>query len=744
MNELAVKIIWYVLVFSGVALMVYNIFLYFLFIKYVTKIKNLQSKKFFLYFPFVLLILFLVGYLLVGIMSDPDLIMSGILFGGSVYVFLLLIVIRGIVNRILENDKLLQLRYDDMRSSIVRLTQDANFVLYVNLSEDKIIERTGKYLADEAPDSYSGFLMQIRDFLIERIHSEHESQFTRESLLKSFEEGHHHQSEIILIRRGDSPTFVKLEAELAKQPETGNIMAFISEHDYNEEMVNEVIIDNVLEEQFDLVAYIRDHTYQIVVKNPTAKNLPALDSGDFNDYLDEIIGPMVEDREILKALSPETVLCELATHKEHEAVVVLNGEEVSYKEFSFYLIDENSKFFLLLIKDITKEHQEQAQLNDRLHHALAESKRATEAKSLFFSNMSHDIRTPMNAIVGFVELSKATDDIRLIKKYLDQVESSSQHLLALINDILVMSRIESGKMELVTVDTDLNDVGKDIYNIFHLQMEKKGLAFSVSVEAEHPYVSCDKNRLNRVLTNLTNNAYKFTKSGSVSVTIRETGIQGDFAHFEIRVKDTGVGMAPEFAERIYNAFERERISDVENIQGSGLGMAIAKSIVTLMGGSIALETELGKGSEFIISVSFELLHHAYRRLAKEKADYSKFEGIRVLLAEDNEINREIAKLILAQHRIEVVEAHNGAEAYELLDDRFAMLLTDIQMPVMNGYELARKIRAESDRKDLPIIAMTADAFQEDIDRAMEAGMNEVVTKPIDQDKLFAAMLSVLK
>ena len=159
-------------------------------------------------------------------------------------------------------------------------------------------------------------------------------------------------------------------------------MAFISEHDYNEEMVKEVIIDNVLEEQFDLVAYIRDHTYQIVVKNPTAKDLPALDSGDFNDYLDEIIGPMVEDREILKALSPETVLCELATHKEHEAVVVLNGEEVSYKEFSFYLIDENSKFFLLLIKDITKEHQEQAQLNDRLHHALAESKRATEAKGL--------------------------------------------------------------------------------------------------------------------------------------------------------------------------------------------------------------------------------------------------------------------------------------------------------------------------------------------------------------------------
>ena len=725
--------------------MVFNIYFYFRFIRKISKTKSEKRKMILVYIPFVLLVLFLIGYLLVGIFGSPDIIMSSILFGGSIYVFVLLIVIHEIVERILESDKILTSRYADMLDRVKRLTDDANFVLYVNLTKDLIIEKSGNTTIGDNEKSYTGFLKSLQNLLIQKIKTVDEGSFTCEGLIKKFNEGHNNVYEIILINRDGKPTFVKLEADILRQPKTGNIMAFINEKDYNEEIVDEVIVENILEKQYDFVAYLRDNSYRILAQNNSATSLPLEKEGEFSQYVESILKPIIKDANQINSLLLTNVLNEIEHNGSFETILTLNDGEIHYKQYSFYLADEQSKFLILLVSDITKEHEEQIELNNQLEDALIESKRAAQAKTIFFSNMSHDIRTPMNAIISFVELAMKSDDQAVVKQYLEKVESASEHLLSIINDVLEMSRIESGKMELINVETDLKEVSKGLYDIFHLLMEKKGLEYKVDFDVKHPYVLCDKNRLNRVLLNIINNAYKFTNSGSVIVSIREESIKDNIVAFKFSVKDTGVGMSPEFSKKIYNAFERDHTVEAQNIQGTGLGMAICKAIVSLMGGEIELKTEPGKGSEFVISVSFEAtqVNAVKEEETKVENDLSRLKGIRALLTEDNEINREIINLLLEQVGVSLVETVNGKEAYERLDDSFDILLTDIQMPEMNGYELAKKVRTESQYKNIPIIALTANAFKEDIDKAIENGINEVVTKPINTEELYAKLLDVL-
>ncbi len=745
MNEKALKIIIYTMIFIGIALMIVNIVLYLGFIKKVNKIKNLKNKSFLLYFPFTLLILFLIGYILVSIISKPDIVVSSILFGGSIYVFVLLIVIYNIVNRVADNDKLLRLRYNDMRTSIARLTQNSNFVIYVNLTNDLIIEKTGAYAAALKANKYTDFLKELRTTFIEKFNDNNENLFTRDGLIEQYNHGHTKAEEIVLINRNNKPFFVKLEAELAIQPETNNIMAFIVERDYNHETVNDIITNEVLEEQYDSIFYFHNSNYQVLVSNSKSL-LPTNAEGDFNEFIDTVLKPISQNTEQLDLIRPEYVLNIINGTKDvYETVLVLDNGTTKYKKCSFYSIHTHTNVFIMIVNDITEEHIEQAKLNDRLSKALIEANKATKAKSIFFSNMSHDIRTPMNAIVGFAELSKETDDINVIRDYLNKISASSKHLLEIINEILEMSRIESGKMELIDVECNLNDIMNDIYNMFYIQMEAKNLKYTINKDIKHPNIICDKNRLNRVLINLINNAYKFTKEGSVIVSVKEEGIIDNYATFKFSVKDTGIGMNEEFSKKIYNAFERERTQDVENIQGTGLGMAITKSIVDMMNGTIDLKTEYQKGSEFIVTVSFKL---SDKKTNKEndidiKNSYHKLENINALVAEDNEINREIIRIILSNYNINMIEAVNGKEAYDLLSDKIDIILTDIQMPVMNGYEFANKVRTESNYKDIPILALTADAFKDDYDKAMNVKINDVVTKPIDMDDLFKKMLKVL-
>ncbi|MBQ9521868.1 MAG: response regulator [Oscillospiraceae bacterium] len=528
--------------------------------------------------------------------------------------------------------------------------------------------------------------------------------------------------------------------------------------------------------------------------------------------------------------------------------------------------------------------------SDTLREAARIAEKSSAAKSEFLSNMSHDIRTPMNAIIGFTNLAlrNPTDTERVVE-YLGKIQASSSHLLALINDVLEMSRIESGKIELDETLCSLPEILHDLNTIIIGQVEAKRQELTMdALDVVNENVYCDKLRLNQVLLNLLSNAVKYTPAGGkISVrVIQRTNEHDGYADYEIRVKDTGIGMSPEFAKKVFDAFEREKTSTVSGIQGTGLGMAITKSIIDLMNGSIRVETEPGKGSEFIVDVSMRVetsgvrdrhipelnglralvvdddfhtcdsttkllaqlgmrsdwtlsgkeavlrakhaneskdhfkvflidwklpdlngieavrqiraavgsdvpillmtaydwpsikdeaiaagvngfcnkplflseLHSAMMRVigktdsaenrVEDKTPPVNFEGRRLLLVDDIEMNREIAVAVLEMNGFEVEEARDGTEAVEKVTNAapsyYDAVLMDIQMPVMNGYEAARTIRAsDSPNATIPIVAMTANAFDEDKKAAYDAGMNGHVAKPIDIEKLMKVLGKIL-
>ena len=542
--------------------------------------------------------------------------------------------------------------------------------------------------------------------------------------------------------------------------------------------------------------------------------------------------------------------------------------------------------YILVMSDRTADKK----INQALSEAVRAAETANRAKSTFLSNMSHDIRTPMNAIIGFTTLAVSNmDDKERVQDYLSKILASGNHLLSLINDILDMSRIESGKIHLEETETNLSDVLHDLKTIVSGQIHAKQLELYMdAMDVTDEDVYCDKTRLNQVLLNLLSNAIKFTPAGgTVSVRLRQLpGTRKDREQYEIRVKDNGIGMSPEFAKKIFDPFERERSSTVSRIQGTGLGMAITKNIVDMMGGTIEIRTEPGKGTEFIIRVALRVQpeHHRAERIteleglkalvvdddfntcdsvtkmlvrvgmrsewtlsgkeavlrARQSMDLGDafhayiidwclpdmngievtrqirslgdgtpiiiltaydwadieaeakaagvtafcskpmfmsdlretlltalgqsqtetddsvlpggspdFRGKHILLAEDNELNREIAVEILSKYGFVVDTAENGVEAVKKIKESkpgdYDLVLMDVQMPLMDGGEATRQIRALPDPAlaKIPILAMTANAFEEDRKSALECGMNGFLSKPINIEELIAALSSLL-
>ena len=415
-----------------------------------------------------------------------------------------------------------------------------------------------------------------------------------------------------------------------------------------------------------------------------------------------------------------------------------------------------------MIKIEKETNQKLNKLRVAAEDALKVAESASKAKSTFLSNMSHDIRTPMNAIIGFATL--ALDDIRDGKKvedYLSKILSSSKHLLGLINDILDMSRIESGKVVLEEQETDLVTTLQELQSIMEGQAKERKLKLHVDYSnLRDRHVYCDKTRLNQVMFNLLANAVKFnSEGGSIWLTMSQlepTCEVEDRAIYEIRVKDTGIGMDKEFIKHIFEPFERERTSTVSKIQGTGLGMAITKNIVDMMGGTIEVESQKGVGTEFIIRLELRLQAEAGAANEEGAKQHGHAEGVaefagkRLLLAEDNELNREIACMLLSKYGFVIDTAENGQEAVDLVaasaPDYYDLVLMDIQMPVMDGHEATRRIRNLEDKElaKVPVVAMTANAFDEDRKAAKECGMNGFISKPINMQEVVQALRMCLQ
>jgi signal transduction histidine kinase/ActR/RegA family two-component response regulator/PAS domain-containing protein len=385
--------------------------------------------------------------------------------------------------------------------------------------------------------------------------------------------------------------------------------------------------------------------------------------------------------------------------------------------------------------------------------ALKQAEQASQAKTSFLSNMSHDIRTPMNAIIGYTTLAQYHfEEKERVRDYLEKIATSSNHLLSLINDVLDMSRIESGKVSLENTACNLKQVMEDINTVMIGQIQDKHFHFRMdTAEIQNEDVLCDELRLNQVLLNMLGNAVKYTPDGGeITVSLRqkqECGKTG-YAAYQFCVRDNGIGMSEDFQEHLFEQFSREKNSTVSGIPGTGLGMAITKRIVDMMGGSILVQSRLGEGTEFVINLEFpvaEIPVSAPEAQEKPQEERKTPEIKKLLLAEDNPLNQEIAAEILADYGFEVEIANNGSEAVRMVQNAkpgyYHAVLMDIQMPVMNGYEAARKIRKLDSKSasGIPIIAMTANAFDEDRKNALAAGMNGFVTKPIDVEKLLEAL-----
>ncbi|MDO4197816.1 MAG: ATP-binding protein [Erysipelotrichaceae bacterium] len=399
--------------------------------------------------------------------------------------------------------------------------------------------------------------------------------------------------------------------------------------------------------------------------------------------------------------------------------------------------------------------QQQRIIAEQAHHieltnALVLAEQSSRSKTTFLNNMSHDIRTPMNAITGFTNLAiQHLHEPDLLKDYLSKISVSSAHLLSLINDILDMSRIESGKVEINEKVESLSNMLEAVEDIFQVDSSKKNQTLEFIKDIRHDVVVCDRLRVSQVLINLVSNAVKYTpENGHISVTMTEKeDVDPDKATYEFTVKDDGVGMSEEFAKTIFEPFTREQTSTISGIQGTGLGMAITKNVIDMMKGDISLKTKQGEGSEFTVTLSFKTADES--ELATDTIDSEKekmdFSGKRILLVDDNEMNREIACEILMEVDFEVEMAVDGKDACDKLaasePGYYDLILMDIQMPVMDGYEAAKYIRAMDNKElaNIPIVALSANAFEEDKALSLAAGMNDHIAKPIDIAALFNAL-----
>ena len=467
----------------------------------------------------------------------------------------------------------------------------------------------------------------------------------------------------------------------------------------------------------------------------------------------------------IKAMPANMLTSSLSMHKSSARKVTLS-DFIKDNFFMVLLVSSIvvAAILLTILKLLRKARKAEAaakkaandtqELNAKLQVAVENAESANRAKSTFLFNMSHDIRTPMNAIIGYADLaSRHLDDPAKLEKYMENIQVCGQNLLMLLNNVLDLARIENDKTEM---EYSVSDVDKDFRNciaMFRNQADSKGQTLTVTTHLLHPYVYVDIPHLTEVCTNLVSNAVKYTGAGGTiccDIT-QKPGEKEGWCDTVVTVADNGIGMSQEFQKHIFEPFERERTSTVSKVEGSGIGMGIVKKLVGLMGGTVAVESKIGVGSTFTVTIPCRIASEDETQAKRETnpSDQKCLCGTRILLTEDNDLNAEIATELLQEEGCTVDRAKDGVECVDMLEKAangtYQLILMDIQMPVMNGYDAAKKIRRMDDpqKANIPIIAMTANAFTEDRQAALDAGMNDHIAKPINMNVLVPTLRKYL-
>ncbi len=596
--------------------------------------------------------------------------------------------------------------------------------------------------------------------------------FSREAMMASYEKGNVEISRDTISYFDDgSIRAARVNARLQMNPTNGHMEAILYGLDisdevkkkerYEERLREQITMFHALARDFLNVFLIHPDENQVYILKMDGFVVPGLVRGSTTSYCyDDVLREYVESRVhpddramIYDSWQMLVLQGKLKDTEEYEGNyrTLIDGA-THYYRYRFVRL-EGSNQIIAGFQNIDSIIEGEKQKKETLAKALVAANQSNQAKTTFLNSVSHDIRTPLNAITGFTALAmNHLHDPDMVKNYLGKVTVASNHLLALINDVLDMSRIESGHIELEEKPVSLTHIYQDLETIIQNDIKAKGIHFFGEMkDIAHPTVLLDPMRMKKVLLNILSNAAKFTpEGGEIHFSIEEIGDAADGKGlYQFHIKDTGIGMSKEYITHIFEPFSREETATVSGIPGTGLGMSIASRIVKLMGGTITVTSEVGKGSHFVVTIPATRIVEEIREKENSEEPLEQIiEGKRVLLVEDNELNREICQELLEMAGFTVDTAEDGKIAVEKVREApagtYDVILMDIQMPIMDGYEATREIRClvEGKKAGIPIFALTANAFAEDRRRAIEAGMNGHIAKPIDIPSLMKTLRNV--
>ncbi|MBQ4404737.1 MAG: response regulator [Selenomonadaceae bacterium] len=642
----------------------------------------------------------------------------------------------------------LQTTYMSIGDNFYRANERTLSMFRANLTRNRVEDVQGRDLfgTDSVIRPYSELInLRSANYPIEEERKAFLETFDAENIKARFLRGETEFSMYLFSRRRDGHyCYVNYRAVFTRHPISNEIIIFISEQEAGKEKVEGALLDKILARQFDMVAYLANDKYSVVVGDAAlitrGSIFPITREGNYDDYLKNQVLPVLEGDDTIKrhvsdALSLSTIKDKIKVAEPYVVNIACNiGGEIFHKRFDFYAIDARADFFILLKSDTTEIQRKQIEQNARLKAALTEAKQANVAKTAFLSRMSHEIRTPMNAIIGLDNIALHEKDLTpTLKSHLEKIGTSARYLLSIINDILDMSRIESGRMSFRNEEFSFTSFVYQINSLIDAQCNDKGLTYKCDIKGDiGKYYIGDDTKLEQVLINILGNAVKFTDTGGTVTLIIECTAQFDGqSNFRFTIRDTGIGMSKEYLPRIFEPFSQEDDTTTSKYGGSGLGMAITKNIIQMMNGTIEVDSEKGVGTTFTVNVPL-------KDSARSESDDSREmrpQDFSVLIIDDEPLAREHAKSVLEEVGIKSDTCAGGKEALELIRLRHArredynLLLVDWLMPEIDGIELTRAIR-EILGADTTVIVLTAYDWYEVEEEALKAGVDTFMSKPL--------------
>ncbi len=653
------------------------------------------------------------------------------------------------VTKIKRDEERAKVLYEGVRAELENFSDNTLVALRLNLTRDIVEDCRGRerYDIDLRGMKISEHFNERTQYLpLERDRKKFVDDFNTTRLLENFAAGKNNQSAVFFSRRPSGrECFVNFSVTLRRDPDTEDIIAFATEQDYNNEVVSRTVLSKALADQYDMITYIVGGNYGVVIGDeaniPRGSIFPRKRTGSYDEYLNEQIKPVLtgshEEREkFYKALTLERIETALELREPYEVNIhcFIDGE-IFHKRFVFYLVDRDAKFYILLKSDTTKIQRAQFAKNEQLRNALEIANQANVAKTAFLSAMSHEIRTPMNAIIGLDAIALREPGLPdKVREHLEKIGSSARHLLGIINDILDMSRIESGRMILKHEEFSFGGMLEQINTMVSGQCRDKGLNYDCVIRGHvDDFYIGDEMKLKQVLINILGNAIKFTATGgSITFHVEQVAHFEDKSTLRFVIRDTGIGIDKDYLHKIFEPFSQEDSGTSTSYGGTGLGMAITKNIVETMNGNISVRSEKGVGSEFTVNITLRNSPKSFDSVKGKKIEVS---DLRVLIVDDDPIACEHAKLVLEEVGIAAETSLTGREAVEKVRLRRArhelynILLIDLRMPDENGIEVTRQVR-DIIGNESAIIILTSYSWDDVIEEAMAAGVDRFMAKPL--------------